>query len=149
MTYPLTPADDIVGPIVSALSNVLTTQISGLGRMYTKAPDGPPENNSVIFPLTKVKFEEDTNGKFYVRLTFRITYIQRRSKYPDNIQALYTMFSSMSRILSSWPNQTLGGASISVCPKDAGFTQWAEAGTSFVALFINTEVLTEYNILTS
>lgn len=154
MTSILTPTDDIVGPIVHQLALVLSSQITGIGRMYEEVPDGPPENNSVLFPLTSFKFEGDTNGKEYVRLQFGIRYMVRRSNFATNLQACYKMFSAMSRVLAAWYNQPLYDSStgtqyaIQVTPKSGGFTQFVDSGMPYVALILNTEVLTEFNILT-
>jgi len=143
----MTPVDDIIGPVIEALAAELSS-IVGVGRMYLEPPDGPPEDNSVLFPLSHFKFEGDTNGKIYVRLGFRITYVVRRSKFPDNIQQCYLMFSSFSKILSSLQNQDLGNLSITVTPKDGSVGQFGQSMQAFVVLILNTEVLTEFNILT-
>ena len=153
MSYPLTPTDDIITPIIAQLSNVLTTQIgSGIGRTYIEAPDGPPEHQSVIFPMVKFDIKDDTNGKLYIKLYFNIRYILRRSKLPDDIAQCYLMFSSFIRVLSSWPNQGLtynsAGNSITVTPTGGQITQFAIAATPFISLQVNTEVLTEINVLT-
>jgi hypothetical protein len=142
------PTDDIIGPIVQALAHELSS-IVGLGRLYLEVPDGPPENNSVVFPLRSFKFEGDTNGKMYVRLTFSIRYMVRRSKFADNIKQCYLMFSAFSKVLSSIPNQTLEGESIVVTPKDGSISIMGEAMQPFVCLVLNTEVLTEFNLLQS
>jgi hypothetical protein len=142
----MTPMDDIIGPIVEALAEEISS-IVGIGRLYTELPDGPPENNSVLFPLTGAKLEGDTNGKVYVRLTFSIRYVVRRGKFIDSIKQCYFMFSAFAKVLSSIPNQTLGGDSIMVTPKNFSINQTYDAAQAFVMLVMNVEVLTEFNLL--
>lgn len=146
----MTPIDDIIGPVVAHLASNISTQIDGLGRMYPEVPDGPPESNSVIFPCTGFKFgSENTNGKMSVTLKISVRYMVRRTKFADNVQQCYLMFSPFAKVLSSIPNQTLSGDSITVTPKDGGVSILGESMQPFVALIINTEVLTEFNILQS
>lgn len=149
MAYPLPQTDDIIGPIVHQLAIALSTKVQGLGRMYEQVPDGPPENNSVIFPMTKFVFKQDTNGKVYVCFTFAIRYMIRRSKAVDDIANLYKAFSAFIYVLSSWPVQNLNGTSDTVTPIRGGITQFVMAGTPYMALVIETDVLTEFPILTT
>lgn len=140
-------SDPFIGPIIDALGAELGA-IEGVGRVYTAFPDGPPEDSSVLLPLTKFKFEGDTNGKIYVRLTFGIRFVVRRSKFGDNLQSCYNMFFPFAQTLSSISNQELGSnLSITVTPKDGSIAQFYESAQAFVGLLLNTEVLTEFNIL--
>lgn len=151
-SYPLPQTDDIIGPIIHQLAIALSTKVQGLGRMYEQPPDGPPENNSVIFPVTKFVFESDdhyTNGKMCVTFTIAIRYMIRRSKAVDDIANLYKAFSAFTYVLSSWPVQNLNGTSNTVTPKSGGITQFVMAGQPYMALVINTDVLTEFPILTT
>jgi hypothetical protein len=146
----LTPTDDIVGPIVHQLALALSTYVTGIGRMYEEPPDGPPEDGSVIFPLTGFKFEDnDAIGKRYIRLKFGIRYMIKRSTFPDNLLVAYQYFSALSRVLSAWPVQTLNGLAIEVCTKEGAVTQLTVAGQPFLVLVLNVEVLTEINLITS
>lgn len=154
MTYPLTPTDDIITPIISTLANVLNTQIgSGIGRLYVEAPDGAPEHQSVLFPIVRFKISGDTNGKLYITLNMAIRYVLRRSKLSDDMVTLYSMFSAFTRVLTSWPNQGLTynstPSSITCTVTGGQFTQFAFAGTPFICMQLDTEVLTEINILTT
>lgn len=142
------PTDDIIAPIIDELASALSV-IEGLGRMYKEPPDGPPEDNSVIFPLSGFKFEGDTAGKMYVRLTFSIRYMVRRSKFTDNLKSCYKMFSSFSRVLSAWSTQSLNDTAIEVSPMSGSISQIYQAGQTLVCMTLNTEVLTEFNILTA
>lgn len=145
----ITQQDDIIGPIVTQLSTFLSTYIPGLGRMYLQPPDGPPENNSVIFPMTQFSFRHDTNGKVYCDFVFSVRYMIRRSKFTDDIQTLYKAFSSFIYVLSSWPIQQLNGYAEEVTPLNGTITQFVFAGQPFLCLSITTKVCTEFPIYTS
>lgn len=147
---PLTPTDDIIGPTATTLAGYLQTQITGLGRVYTTVPDGPVEDNSVLMPVVSYKLECDTIGKIYVRITWGIRYVVRRtSVFSSDMLRLYAMFSAFCKVLSSWDNQFANGLQITVTPTHGGFTQLTESGTAYVAFILNTDTLTEFNILTT
>jgi hypothetical protein len=145
----ITQTDDIITPIITQLASFLTQYVPGIGRMYLQPPDGPPENNSVIFPMTQFSFRHDTNGKQYVDLTFAIRYMIRRSKATDDIQTLYKIFSAFIYVLSSWPIQQLNGQAEEVTPLNGLVSQFVFAGQPYMSLTINTKVCTEFPIYTS
>lgn len=145
----ITQTDDIIGPIISNLANYLTQYVPGLGRMYLQPPDGPPENNSCIFPVSKFSFRHDTNGKVYVDFIVSIRYMIRRSKFPQDLQTLYTAFSAFTYVLSSWPIQQLNGNSEEVTPIGGTFTQFVFAGQPYLALVFDTKICTEFPIYTT
>lgn len=152
---PITPADDIIGTVTHQLALQLAANVVGIGRMYEEPPDGPPENGSVIFPLTRFHYSTETDGRLQVKLTFGIKYLIRRGRFNDNLVTAYQFFSALTRVLSSWPLQnlqdpnTLQTYAISVTPVDGGITQFVYAGQQYVAVNINTDVTTEFPILTS
>lgn len=151
----ITPTDDLIGPIVHQLALILNQQISTNPRIYEEYPDGPPETNSIQLPVDGFKVEGDTNGKEYLRISFNLIYVVRRTNFKENLLACYKMFSAIVRVLSSHANQQLQDSNtliqyaISVTPKNGTFVQFTSAGTPFVGLILRTEVLTEYNVLWS
>jgi hypothetical protein len=149
MSTVIQPTDDIIGPIIHEMGLILNQQISTNPRIYEEPPDKPPETNSIQLPVDGFRIEGDTNGKEYVRITFNLMYVVRRTNFPENLLACYQMFSAIVRVLSSHANQDLNDTSISVTPKNGIFVQFTTAGLPVVALILKTEVLTEYNLLWS
>lgn len=142
------PQDPMIGPIIHAIANIIRNQIPSVGYVYEQAPDGPPEDNTALIPLTQYKIMDDTNGKLAVKLTFGIRHFIRRGPYPDNILTAYSYFMPYMQAFAAWNNQTLNGLVRSISPSNGGVAQFVEAGQVFVVLVINLEVLTEFNIPT-
>lgn len=146
MPGPYAPTDDLVGPIVHQIALLIQAQIPSVAHVYEKFPDGPPQDNSVIIPLVSGKVVDETNGKLKLRFTFAVLHIFRRSKLPDNIGRAYTYVAPWLKLLSAWPNQNLGGLAREVDATNLMVTQRAEAAQAVVALSVNFDVVTEFNI---
>ena|SRR5260221_1268679 len=147
------PDSAIIQPIVHQLATALSSQIPGLGFVYEQPPDKAVENKAVLIVLRKFKIEGDTNAKLYVRLTFGIYVLFRPTKLGDDIAQAYTYLNPVLQVLAAWPNQTLTDSfgtdhAIEVCPTDGGVTRWPQAATGHLALVVNCDVLTEFNIAT-
>lgn len=147
MPGPFVPADDFIGPIVTALSNDVVAQIPAVGPIYPYLPDRPPGDNTVIIPLLRAKIESDTNGKLKVRLHFAMRHLFRRAEMSDTIKRAYTFVRPWLLLLSAWANQNLNGLAIQVDVSDLTIIQVSQSAQPMIALAINFEVLTEFNIV--
>jgi hypothetical protein len=141
-----TPADLLVGPIIQGLHNIVQNQISGVTVLYTTEPDGPFEDNSVFIPEPTWKVQGDTNGKLYLTVEFGLRHIVQRSLLEDSFPAVRAYLHPYLMALATWANQDLGGTAITVNILKGGIGQWVHAGVPHVALLLNIEVLTEFNI---
>ena len=106
MTYPLT--DDVVTPIIDELV-LVAKQVEGVGQCFPQPPDGPPPDNSVLFPLRKFKPEDHTAGKMKVTLTFEILHLFSRTQLSQAITRAYKTLHPWWQALTAWPNATLNG----------------------------------------
>ena len=146
MAGPYAPDSSFIDAIVAALATEIQTQIPSINTVYQQYPDRAPGDNTVVLPLTKYKVMDDTNGKLKVKLTFGGKHLFRRREMGINISQAYGYLLPWLMVISSWTNQSLGGLAISTSVTEGGVAQVAEAGQSMVALIINFDVLTEFNI---
>lgn len=144
----MTPDDTIVGPIVDGLI-VVGKQIDGIGRFYKEPPEGSPEDNSVVFPLTKFSVEGDTNGRMFLKLTFEISHLFRRARLNETYSRIIPFVPAWLDRLSAWPNQTLGGAAEEVSVESGRIDSLTWGSQQFLALTLTVTVLTEFAISTS
>lgn len=146
MPGPYAPDDSLVGPIAHEIAIMVQQQIPSITTVYEKLPDRSPTDNSVILPMIRAKVLGDTNGKMKIRFTFSMRHLFRRKSMPDNIASAYSYLMPWMNFLSAWPNQTLNGLAIEVTATDISITQLMESGQPMVALMVNFDVLTEFNI---
>lgn len=146
MTALFTPSDSLIGPIVSQIAQIIETQIAGVDRVYPNIPDGPPEDNSVIIPLSNFEILDETNGRLSVRLTFGVRHLIRRKEMGESVTACYSYLMPYFQCFSAWKNQDLGGTARLMTVKNGGITQFIESGQVYLALIINLQVLTEFTI---
>lgn len=146
MAGPFAPNDSVIGPIVHELATIIQTQIPSIGHVYEKLPDRPPTDNEVLLPMTKARIVDDTNGKLKVRFTIACQHLFRRTEMDVSITRAYTYVMPWLLMLSAWTNQTLGGLSIAVYMSEVGVSQVVNSGQAYVALVVNFDVLTEFNI---
>jgi hypothetical protein len=149
MPGPFSPSDDLVGPIIHAISLLVQTQIPSITHIYETLPDRPPADNTAVFHLTKGRVVDETGGKVRFMFTFSMSHLFRRTELSDNLLRAYTYVMPWIRFLFAWPNQNLGGLAIEVNATDLSIVQLAESGHPMVALVVNFFVLTEFNIPTS
>lgn len=143
----ITPTDTLVGPVVDGLIGV-TGQISGIGRTYREPPEGAPEDNSVIFPLTGFEVKDDTNGRLFVALTFEISHLFRRGRLNETVGRIIPFVPAWLDRLTAWPNQSLGGAAEEVSVKSGKIAGFTWASQQYLALSLTVTVLTELPIST-
>lgn len=139
------PGDTLVGPIIDQLHSIVQNQI-GVQRIYDTDPDTPPEHGSCIIPAPFFEILSDTNAKLYLKLKFQLRHVARRTSISQNLKYLYTYVMPYLEALSAWPNNELGNEAIMVNIVKGGVGQLPINGTNYLALFINIEVLTEFNI---
>jgi hypothetical protein len=147
MPGPFAPTDDLVGPIAHAIATLITTQIPSIGTVYEKLPDRPPADNTVILPMTRAKVLTETSGKMRVKFTYSVRHLFRRTNIADDQTRAYTYVLPWLKFLSAWSNQQLGGLAMEVDATDLGITQLVESGQPYLALVVNFDVITEFNIV--
>lgn len=141
--YP--PEDTLIGPIVDQLHAIIHDQI-GVSRIYDTDPDGPVEQGSAIIPAPLFEILSDTNAKLYLKLKFQIRHVARRGPLKQTLQYLYTYVMPYLQALAAWPNNELNDEAIQVNIIKGGIGQLPIAGQAHLALYLNIEVLTEFNI---
>lgn len=150
MNYP--PSDDLISPIATQLAAILTEQI-GVSRVYTEAPDGPPENNSAVIPPPSFKVIDDTNGKLRLKLSFPIRHMIRRAKMSDSLIAAQQYYLPYLQAFSAWKNQHLYDGTQNrareISPTAGGLVQIVESGQVYIAFTCNVDVVVDLNIDTS
>lgn len=150
MPGPFQPNDTLIGPIVSALATNIRTQLPSIQYVYEKLPDRSPQDNSVIIPLVKGKVkEQETEGKVSILLTFGIRHLFRRKEMPDNVGQAQSYLMPWLLMLTAWVNQNLGGLARVTNVTDVAIVHVAESGQPMVALAVNVDVLTEFNVITN
>lgn len=146
------PSDNLISPIATQLAAILTQQI-GVVRVYTEAPDGPPENNSAVIPPPSFKVLDDTNGKLRLKLSFAIKHLIRRAKMSESLTAAQHYYLPYLQAFSAWKNQGLydGTKNLAreVTPISGGLVQMVEAGQVFIAFTCNVDVTVDLNIDTT
>jgi hypothetical protein len=143
---PYTPQDTLIGPIIHQIAVTIQTEIPSIEYVWEKTPDRAPSNNQVLLPLLKGKVLSDTNGKMKLLLTIGARHLFRRTELDAGITAVYTYIMPWLMMLDAWPNQTLAGLAMSTTPKDFAVTRMIESGQVFIALAVDFDVLTEFNI---
>ncbi|GHO55525.1 hypothetical protein [Ktedonobacter robiniae] len=143
------PQDPVISPVVAAIANIVQTQIAGVTVVYQQPPDGPPEDGSVVIPLSTYKILGDSNGKMYTKLTFGIRHFIRRGNFQENVLAAYSYWYPYMQAFSAWGNQDLGGLAQNITVSNGGVTQFVQAAQVFTALIVNLDVILEFNIPTS
>ncbi len=146
MPGPFSPGDVIVGPIAEAISCLITTQIPSITHVYPTLVDRPPGDNAVVLRFTRGKVRDETNGKVKVLLTYTMQHIFRRTEVSDALSRSYTYIIPWLQFLAAWPNQQLGGLAIEMSATDLATTPITVSGQPVVALLVDFNVLTEFNI---
>lgn len=146
MAGPYAPNDTLFGPIIHAIAVILKNGIPSIGYVWEKTPDRAPSDNQVILPILKVHILDDTNGKLKIRITIGARHLFRRTELDAGLSIAYSYIMPWLFLLSAWPDQTLGGLAIDVTPTDVMPAKVMESGQAFVALAVNFDVLTEFNI---
>lgn len=145
----VTPSDTLVGPIVEQLA-LVAQQINGIGpeQCYIKPPDGPPEDNSVLFPCKAWAFSDMSNGRLRVRLTFDILHVFSRRMLDEALPDIQAYIPAWWAVLGDWNNQTLGGTVRSLDLKSGEITTLRYGGETLLALRHEVTVLTEFLVTT-
>lgn len=129
------------------IAQTIATQIPSIGHVYEKLPDRPPTDNEVLLPMVKAKIVDDTNGKLKVRFTITAQHLFRRGQIDNGLTRAYTYVMPWLQMLSAWTNQTLSGLAIAMYTSDLAVTQIVDNGQAYVALVVNFDVLTEFNLV--
>lgn len=151
MVQVFTPSDSVITPIVSALSSNIQAQLTNPATFYLYPPDGPPDDNSYVFALDKFQVKADgesggTNGVLGLFLSFKFYHFFRKSTFGDNLTSVYNLYLPYLSIFSAWYNQSLGGLARAVTPKGGKVMQVPFGDEPHVALVLDLEVETEFNV---
>lgn len=146
MPGPFAPTDDLVGPISHQIALNVQAQIPSIQYVYERIPDKPPGDNSVTLRLVDGSDIDETSGKIQIKMTFRATHVFRRANIGDSYARAYTYITPWLKMLAAWQNQGLGGLSRSVTTKKFNVMQVPASGQAVVALLIDFQVHTEFNI---
>ncbi len=152
MPGPFSSTTDLfITPILNQLSVIINAQISPPPSViYTLPPDGQPENNSVV--ITAPTFEDvgATEGLRELRFHFNVIHFTDCSmRIGDDIQNCYNWLSAYLNVFDAWANQSLQDVHGVVNSREVTLTKgrvtklpWG--ATSFIVLFMNLDVITEY-----
>lgn len=143
-----TPADDIVGPIITDLVT-LGQSIQGITQVLAYLPDGAPEDNTVIFDLGEPFVDTDIGTNVKDELTFHFVLLHlfmRRGRLQDTISTAFSYIHPWLDAMDAWDNQMPGGAR-ALTPRKISIRRVVWGGTQFIGLEIPFDVLTEINIL--
>lgn len=146
MAGPYAPSDDIIGPIIHEIALIIQTGIPSIEYVHERVPDRAPANNHVLLPILKIHQLDDTNGKLKIRITIGARHVFRRTELDAGITKMYTYIMPWLFLIAAWPNQTLNGRAIQMEISDVIPTRIMESGQAYIALAINFDVLTEFNI---
>lgn len=139
--------DDLVGPVVTQLAAV-AQQVAGVGECYLQPPEGPPVDNSVIFPLKNWKSMR-AGGKQRMTLTFEVVHLFRRTRLQDAIQRAYTFIHPWELALSRWTNINLAGTAVAMNPIGGEIREYLWGNTPYTALVHEVEVVVEFPVVTN
>lgn len=144
----ITPADTLIDPITQGLITV-AQQIVGIGVCYPKAPEGPPEHNSVLFPVTDVKVDEQYYGRATLTLTYQIIHLFRRTRLQDVLPTMYPFVPAWITALAAEPNVTLDGLVQMIDMKKIELLPFSYADQLYLSLTSTVNVSTLYNLPTN
>lgn len=108
--------------------------------------DRVPGDNAVILRFTRGRIVDETNGKIRVLLTYTMQHLFRRTEIADSLLRAYAYAVPWMRFLAAIPNQALGGLAISMTATDLATTQVPVSGQPTVALVVDFNVHTEFNL---
>lgn len=158
MTIPpgsIVPADTLVTPIVQQLA-IVAQQIQGItsDNCFIEPPDQAVPDNSVLFPLREWQILDDTNGKFYVKMTFEVLHLFVRQDLSLQLPNLYALVPAWHTVLTAASNNSLGGLAITIGLASVGgqagkpgtvrSIRWG--GAEYLGISNTLFVLTEFNI---
>lgn len=143
MTY---APDSTIADIKTAIANVATTQISGVGRPYISEPDGPPEDGSVVVGSPQFKLTEDYSGKMQFRLVFPVKYCVRRRGDGEDIVQVESYFMPFILAYNSWANMNITSNVVLEEITGGGVQQYTYAGQVVRTIGFQVSVLAEFNI---
>lgn len=138
-------ADTLVGPIVTQLG-LVAKQIDGMGTTYEKIPDGPPEDNSVMFPCTHITVVSSTNGRLTLHLTFDCVHVFRRTRLQEALDRCYAALPAWLTVLGDRKNVTLGGTAQLMDVTDADVKAVKHANQQFLGVVTTITVRYEFRI---
>ncbi len=146
MPGPYSPSDTIIGPIANAIANLITTQIPSIVKVYPTLTDRTPGDNAVVLRFTRGRVTDETSGKVRILLTYTVQHLFRRTEVADSLLRAYAYVVPWLLFLAAVPNQALGGLAISITATDLATTQLSISGQPVVALVVDFNVHTEFNI---
>lgn len=135
--------DTLLGPVLSGLVAV-AAQVTGIGTVYTDPPEGPPEDNSVLFPVKEWNLVDWTDGTVQVAFTIDVTHVFRRERFQDDMAQAQTFIAPWLFALTDLSNTDLNGAATLTDVGKGRFIQYSHAGQVYLALVHTVTVTTEF-----
>lgn len=142
------PADTLIDPITQRLAAV-AQQIEGIGVCYLQAPEGPPEHNSVLFPVVDIQVDEQYYGRATLTLTYQIVHLFRRTRLQDTLPLLFAYAPAWITAITAEPNVTLDGLVQGIEMTKIEILPYRHAEQLYLSLTSTVKVTTLYNLLTN
>jgi len=99
-----------------------------------------------VLRFTRGRVTDETSGKVRILLTYTMQHLFRRTEVADSLLRAYAYVVPWLLFLAAVPNQALGGLAISITATDLATTQLSVSGQPVVALVVDFNVHTEFNI---
>lgn len=145
--YP--PTDDVVGPIAQALVAIAQTQFTGIENFLVDETDEPPPHNSLMVMNPAFDVKDDSNGRLFLNLKFKICLRYDTRQSTIDLPALRQYVTPFLLAYGAWENNELGGLARLLSVAGGGIVRELYAGTLYRTLILNLLVETEYNIPTN
>jgi hypothetical protein len=142
------PADTLIDPITQGLISV-AQQIVGIGPCYPRAPEAPPEDGAVLFPVTGIKVDEQYYGRATLTLSYEMLHLFRRTRLQDTLLRLYPFVPAWISAIAAEPNVTLDGLVQGIEMKKIELQPYRWGEQLYLALVSTVEVTTLYTLLTN
>lgn len=144
--------DLFITPALTQLGVLVAAQISPPPSVvYLLPPDGQPENNSVVFTSPEFEDRGSTEGKRELCFHLNVIHFTHASmRLADDLQNCYNWLSAYLNVFDAWANQSLQAGNGTTYArqidlKKGRITKIAWGATPMVVLFMNVDIITEYN----
>lgn len=138
--------DNTVKNIKEALGAVASSQVANVSRVYTKEPEGPPEDHSIVVGSPTFRMLDDTNAKMQMEFVFPVSYCVIRRQLGEDIDDVESYFLPMLYAYSAWTNQNLTPEAFITGIDRGGAIQANYSGQIVRAIRMLIKVVTEFNI---
>lgn len=144
--YP--PNDDIVGPVAAALLTIGQQSFTGIESFFADETDEPPPHNSLMVMNPTFDIRDDSNGRFFLMLKYRLCLRYDVRESTVDLPALRQYVTPFLLAYGAWENNELGGLARVTSVTSGGIVREMYSGAMYRTLLLNIVVETEYNIPT-